>query len=136
MISHSRGSRAEHQSRQSLLQAASGVGRRSCTDAAHGRAASGIPLRWRAHAAGAAGCRGEQGGPASCENADAADGDGNGLSQAEYLQARARPQDLSVSAAWPCDRSAEPGVGAITYVPMAGGFIYLAAVMDWFTPAS
>jgi hypothetical protein len=34
--------------------------------------------------------RGEQGGPASCENADAADGDGNGLSQAEYLQARAR----------------------------------------------
>src|SRR5262249_40281017 len=34
-----------------------------------------------------------------------------GLSQAEYLEARTRPQDLSVSAAWPCDRSAEPGVG-------------------------
>src|SRR5262245_62854822 len=96
------GGRAEHQSRQSLLQAASGVGRRSCTDAAHGRVASGVPFRRRAHAAGAAGCRGEQGGPASCENADAADGDGNGLSQAEYLQARARPRDLSVSAAWPC----------------------------------
>src|SRR5262249_57928191 len=93
------------------VAAASGVGRRSCIDAAHGRAASGVPLRWRAHAAGAAGCRGEQGGPASCENTDAADGDGNGLSQAEYLQASARPQDLSVSAAWPCDRLAEPGVG-------------------------
>src|SRR5262245_2217798 len=105
------GGRAEHQSRQSLLQAASGVGGRSCTDAAHGRAASGVPLRRRAHAAGAAGYRGKQGGPASCENADAADGDGNGLSQAEYLQARlrleylqarVRPQDLSVSTAWPC----------------------------------
>jgi putative transposase len=54
---------------------------------------------------------GEQGGPASCENADAADRDANGLSQAEYLQARARPQDLSLSAAWPCGRSAEPGLG-------------------------
>src|SRR6266446_3177432 len=39
--------------RQSLLQAAFGVGRRSCTDAAHGRAAFGVPLRRRAHAAGA-----------------------------------------------------------------------------------
>src|SRR5215813_5079249 len=62
-----------------IIAAASGVGRRSCTDAAHGRVASGVPFGRRAHAAGAAGCRGEQGGPASCENADAAEGDGNAL---------------------------------------------------------
>src|SRR5262249_23775943 len=33
------------------------------------------------------------------------------LPQPDFLQARARPQDLSGSAAWPCHRSAEPGVG-------------------------
>ena len=62
-----------------------------------------------------------------------------------HHQARARPQDLSVSAARHRDHAAEPGLGLghaatmqlhcadITYIPMAHGFVYLAVVLDWAT---
>ena len=46
-------------------------------------------------------------------------------------QARARTQGLPVSAARDSDRAAEPSVGDIA---MARGFVYLAVVLDWFSP--
>ena len=43
-------------------------------------------------------------------------------------------QNLIVSAARGEDRTAEPGLGdGPTYIPMARGFCYLVAVIDWFT---
>ena len=55
--------------------------------------------------------RGVQDRPPSREDADAADGDRGALSPSAHDQARARPQDLPVSAARAGDHAAEPGVG-------------------------
>ena len=74
-------------------------------------AASGVPLRRLADVARPAGCRGVQDRPSSCEDADAADGDRGALSPSAHDEARARPQDLPVSAARDGDHAAEPGVG-------------------------
>jgi hypothetical protein len=125
--------------RQCLLSAASSVLGRPRNHAASRPVASGIPLRGIADAARPAGCRGVQDRSSACEDTDAADGDRGALSPAAHHQARARPQDLSLSAAWPGDHTSEPGLGDvatmqlhcadITYIPMARGFVYLAAVL-------
>jgi len=49
--------------------------------------------------------------PPACEDADAADGDRGALSPSAHDQARARTQDLSLSAPRHRDHAAEPGVG-------------------------
>src|SRR5271169_3411543 len=59
----------------------------------------------------AAGGRGVQDRPPSCEDADAADGARGTLSPSAHDEARAGTQDLSVSAAWRRDHRAKPGVG-------------------------
>ena len=55
--------------------------------------------------------------------------------QAKHVEARAGPQDLSVSAARLEGRVGRTRSWAmdITYIPMARGFVYLAAVVDWFS---
>ncbi len=54
-----------------------------------------------------------------------------GLSRGSlYYQPRAVPAaDLAV------DRANQVWAMDITYIPMARGFVYLAAVVDWFQPA-
>jgi len=74
------------------------------------------------------------GGPASRAHADAADGHRGHLSQAQHIKTRARTQiypyllrGLAITRpnqVWAMD---------ITYIPMARGFVYLAAVVDWFS---
>ena len=49
--------------------------------------------------------------PSACEDADAADGDRGARSPSAHEQARARTQDLPVSAARDSDRAPDPGVG-------------------------
>ena len=67
--------------------------------------------------------------------ADAADGAGSDLSKATAVGSRVRTQDLFVSAAQPQDRSARPrsSAGDITYIRLRQGFVYLVAIMDWFS---
>ena len=50
-------------------------------------------------------------------------------------ETRAGPQDLSLSAARREGRAAQSGLRRriFTYIPMARGFVYLVAVVDWFT---
>jgi len=46
----------------------------------------------------------------------------------------AGPQDLSLPAARTGDRAADQAWAMdITYIPMARGFVYLAAVVDWYS---
>jgi len=96
---------------QHLLSAAASVGSRPRADATARRAASGVPFRREPDAARSSGCRGMQGGPSACEDADEADGDRGALSPPAHHQARAWPQDLPVSTARPGDHAAEPGLG-------------------------
>ena len=81
-----------------------------------------------------------QAGPA----ADAVDGAGGGLSAAEHEQAGGRAQGLSLSAGRVVDRTGQPGLvlghhprfrGGRLYIPMAKGFLYLVAIMDWHSRA-
>ena len=74
-------------------------------------AAHGVPLRGCADVARPAGCQGEQGRPASCEDADAAHGDRGAVSASAHDEAGAGAQDLPVSAARARDHAAEPGLG-------------------------
>ena len=94
-----------------LYVAASGIGERPGGDATSGPAASAVPLCRLAHATRPAGRRGVQDRPPARENADEADGDRGALSSSANDEARARSQDLSVSAARLGDHAAQPGVG-------------------------
>ena len=58
-----------------------------------------------------AGRRGVQDRPSSRQDADAADGDRSALSPSAHNEARARPQDLPISAARCSDHATEPGLG-------------------------
>src|SRR5664280_1498445 len=140
---HDRQIGGRYRARQRLLSAAPGIGRRSGGHAASRSAAPGVSLRRFAYVARPAGFAGVQDRPPACEDANEADGDRGALSPSAHHQARARPQDLSVSAARYGDHAAEPSLGDvatmqvhcadITYIPMARGFVYLAVVLDWAT---
>jgi len=52
-----------------------------------------------------------RGRPPACRNPDEAHGNGGDLSPTEYVETRARPQDLPVSAAGSDGRAAQPGLG-------------------------
>jgi len=70
----------------------------------------------------------------SHSNADEADVYRGHLSQAQYLQTRARTQDLSLPAARPGRHAAQPGLGHGYHLhPDGAWFVYLAAVVDWFS---
>ena len=84
------------------------------------------PLRRLADAARPVGGRGVQGRPSSREDADAADGDRDALSPSAHDQARARPRGLSVPAARPDDRAAEPGVGDGHHLHSDGAWLRLS----------
>src|SRR5665647_2580269 len=71
---------------------------RSGGHAASRAAAPGVSLRRFAYVAMPAGFAGVQDRPPACEDANEADGDRGALSPSAHHQARARPQDLSVSA--------------------------------------
>ena len=97
---------------QRLLLAAAGAGSRPHDHSAARPTAPGVPFRRLADVARLAGRRGRgQDRPPSCEDANAADGDGSALSPSAHDQARTRAQDLSVSAARRRDHATEPGVG-------------------------
>ena len=88
-----------HQPWQCLLSAAPGAGSRPRDHATSRPAASGVSFRRLADVARPAGRRGVQDRPSSREDADAADGDRGALSPSAHDEARARAQDLSISAA-------------------------------------
>ena len=124
----------EYQPEFGLLPTAPCVARRLGVDAAHGRTASGTPLRGLAHAARFSGARRRRRRPPTCGDADEAHGDRGDLSASQPLETRAGPQDLPVSAARREGRAAnQVWATDITYIPMARGFVYLVAVVDWFT---
>lgn len=105
------GAGSRHGAQHGLLRAAAGFGGGSGADAPARRVASRHAVRRRADAAGASGARGAACGPPSHGDADEADGDFGDPPAPEHEQARAGPQDLSVSAAGREDRAAEPCVG-------------------------
>ena len=73
--------------------------------------------------------------PPACRHADEADGDRGDLPSPEHVETRAGPQDLSriCCAGWRSTRPNQVWAMDITYIPMARGFVYLAAVVDWFS---
>src|SRR6266852_5911338 len=74
--------------------------------------------------------------PQARAKADARDGDRGAGSAPRHQQSRARPQDLSLSAAGVS--ITEPNhvwASDITYIPMALGFLYLVAIIDWASRA-
>ena len=98
-----------------------------------GRAVSADPvLRVSAHGGGAAAgwVRGE---PQAGEAFDAGDGSGGDLPETEHQRGAPGAQEIPVFAAKSGDRPAnQVWCADITYIPMAKGFVYLVAVMDWF----
>ena len=63
---------------------------------------------------------------------DAENGHASRVSAAQHYEAGAGPQDLPIFAAWTDDRSSsQVWATDITCIPMARGFVYLCAVMDW-----
>jgi putative transposase len=77
-----------------------------------------------------------RGQPQARAAADARDGDRGAGSAPRHEQSRARPQDISLSAAR--REITEPNhvwAADITYIPMACGFLYLVAIIDWASRA-
>jgi putative transposase len=142
------GDRAGDQPGQRLLQAAPRLGCRFETDAPHRQAAHGVPLRGQPDVAGPAGAGRLQGRAAACCHAHEAHGHRGSLSEAEHFETGAGAQDLSLPAAKTAHHPAQSGLGDGHHLHppsrqiaaqspagqwMARGFIYLAAVLDWFT---
>jgi putative transposase len=114
---------------QLLLPAAAGERRESGAVAAPGRAVSGAPVPGEP-AAGRV-VRGE---PQARRAADADCRHRGAVSQAAAQPAGPGPGDPSIPAAGPGHRAPNQVWSSdITYVPMRRGFLYLAAVMDWFS---
>src|SRR5262245_23674950 len=117
---------------QRLLRAQRSVTERSCAHATDRRAASRASPRRFAHAARPAGCRGEQDWPSACKDAHERMG-----IEAVYCRPRTSApapghkiypyllRGLTI------DRANQVWASDITYIRMARGFVYLAAVMDW-----
>jgi transposase InsO family protein len=129
------GQGARDQPRQRLPPAAAGVGCRSEVDAPDRRAASGVSVRRQPDAEGSADRRRPRGGPMPRRDADEEDGPRGALSPPQHLQAGAGPQGLSLpgSRNLAVVRPHQVWAMDIAYVPMARGFVYLAAVVDWFS---
>jgi putative transposase len=65
---------------------------------------------------------------------DEAHGDRGALPPPEHLKADSGPQDLPVPLrSITVERANQVWAMDITYIPMARGFVYLAAVVDWFS---
>ena len=79
--------------------------------------------------------RGYQVGPESCPATDATDGHRGRISEAEAEPTRRSAQSLPVLAESGVEvtRANQVWSTDITYVRMAGGFVYLVAVMDWYS---
>src|SRR5271157_5369676 len=125
-----------------ILPAGSGRRGRSGGDAADGRAVSGVPVLRVAADGGGVAARRLGGEPQAGAAADAADGIASDLPEAQHQPETSGASGVSIPVAWADDRAAEPepapakaGVWCadITYIPMAKGFVYLVAVMDWFS---
>ena len=100
-----------------------------------GQAAHGASLCGRSDVAGPAGARRGQGGLVARCDADETDG----CRGAHIASRTARNRRLATRFTLICCESwPSPGLGQvwamdITYIPMVRGFIYLAAMLDWFT---
>ena len=125
----------KHQPEQCLLPASSRACGRSRHHAPDRRAASRLSVRGQPDAARSLECRGCGDRPSACRHADEAHGHRGDLPPARTPQSRHQGtrstrtllRDLPITGpnqVWAMD---------ITYIPMARGFVYLAAVIDWFS---
>src|SRR6516164_681462 len=120
----------------SVSQAGSGQRRGSCDYGADRSALPGPALLWLAPDGGMAGDPRPSRQPQAGAAPDAAAGTGSDLPAPEYEQAGSGTQDLSVSAARAhVERVNQVWCSDITYIPMAKGFLYLVAIMDWVSRA-
>jgi transposase InsO family protein len=112
-----------------VLPALRRVGGEPGLDAAHRRAVPRNDLLWQSQAGPVVGLQ-PQANPAF----DAVDGHRGDLSQAADHQAGRGTQDLSLFAEDCRHRASRPGVATdITYIPLRQGFLYLVAIMDWYS---
>src|SRR4029450_10006647 len=93
-----------------LLRAGAGESRELALDAAHRRAVPGDAVLWPPANGRRSGPRRTRGEPQASAAADACDGPGRAVSWAKNDDFRSRAQGLSVPAAGPDDRPAEPGL--------------------------
>ena len=101
-------------------------------DAAHRRVALGTAVRRRTHVVRPAASRTLCGEPQAHDHVDAAHGQHSAVPQAEHEQPSAGhsiypylPRTLAITC------SNHVGAMDISYIPMARGSVYLAAVIDW-----
>jgi transposase InsO family protein len=75
------------------------------------------------------------GGPSARRDGDEAHGHRGAVSPSKHLEAGTGAQDVSLPAVQAAGDAADTQVWAIdiTYIPMARGFVYLTAVVDWFS---
>ena len=107
---------------------------RSGGDAADGRAVSGLAVLRIAPNGGGVAARGRGREPQTGAAADAGDGAGGDLPEAQHQPGhpdhKVYPYLLRGLI---IDRPNQVWCADITYIPMAKGFVYLVAVMDWFS---
>src|SRR5213592_3989939 len=123
----------EHFAQRLLLRAGAGNPGERNLDATDGRDASGISGVWQPAPDGLVAARGPTGESQTGEATAGADGSGSHVSQAQSEPARGGAPDISLPAGRAGNQWSGPGCSDITYVPMAYGFMYLVAVMDWWS---
>ena len=129
------GGAAEAQPEQPLLRAPAGAGGRPGDHAADRRAASGLPVRGQPDAARPAARRGRRDRPASMV---ATMMRRMGIEAIYRRPNTSKPAPGTRSIRICCaglavERPNQVWAMDITYIPMARGFVYLAAVVDWFS---
>jgi transposase InsO family protein len=113
-----------------VLQASRRIGREPGADASDRRAVLADPVLRQPQVSGGAGRQSQ-----AHWAADARDGHRGNLPQKAHDLARRGAQDLPVFTA-ECGEVARPDqvwASDITYVPLRHGFLYLVAVMDWYS---
>src|SRR3954447_11245011 len=127
-------SAAEGRALDTVLPTGAGGPRRPGVDAADGRTLPGLAVLRVAADGGGVAPRRLDGEPQAGAAADAGDGVGGDLPEAEHQPGASGAQGLPVSVARFGHRAAnQVWCADITYIPMAKGFVYLVAVMDWFS---
>ena len=115
-----------------LLCAGSDQRRGPGADAADRRAVPENALLWQPVDGAAFLAAGPQGQPQTHSAPDATDGHRGGLSQAAHQPSPSRSTgSIPICSGTDIDHANQVWAADITYVPMARGFMYLVAVMDW-----
>jgi hypothetical protein len=124
---------AGHQSVVGVLPAGSGLPKEPYADEANGPAVSGAALLWVTAQGGMAEGAGLQSQPETGPAPHECDGAPSHLPAPQDQPAGSRAQGVPLPVIRHRNQQGQPGASEITYIPMARGFLYLVAIMDWYS---